>query len=110
MLFSCEVLDESMMLREVHSMMNKIMKRMDGTEKEVKEIKRRLETRNTTSRCKKKDVSPVVRVSSDNGLATFLFYVFRFLFSLKQERCIRCWWMRKKILMALRLVHRKLPV
>ena len=72
MLFSCEVLDESMKLR----MMNKIMKRMDGTEKEVKEIKRRLETRNTTSRCKNKDVSPVVRVSSDNGFCFTFFYFF----------------------------------
>ena len=55
-----EELTQSKMLQEVHA--NQLVKRVNGTEKEVKEIKKRLHSQHTTSKCRKKDISPVVRV------------------------------------------------
>ena len=57
-------MDESKILREAHSMLNILVKRVDSTEKDVKEMKRHLHNQGTSSKRKKKDVSPVVRVSS----------------------------------------------
>ena len=45
-------------------MLNILVKRVDSTEKDVKEMKRHLHNQGTSSKRKKKDVSPVVRVSS----------------------------------------------
>lgn len=54
--------NEPGMLNEVHSMLRVLVQRVEGTEKELKEIKGKISSQRTPIH-KRKDISPIVRVS-----------------------------------------------
>ncbi len=62
--------DEPGMLREVHNMLHVLVKRVEGTEKELKEMKKQMAATPSTPIHKRKAISPIVRVRSLLGFHT----------------------------------------